>query len=101
MGLPRKDFVLSQQGYSLFLPGKLGGGGYRGGEASAGSPGASLLHGLAVSWESKMGKVPPHMVCHLVDEEGARLWGTARSPRESRVVTPLQVSDPDKGFLRK
>ena len=101
MGLPRKDFVLSQQGYSLFLHGKLGRGGYRGGEASAVSPAASLLRGLAVSWESKMGKVPPHVVCHLVDEEGARLWGTARSPRESRVVTPLQVSDPDKGFLRK
>lgn len=61
MGLPRKDFVLSQQGYSPFLPGKLGGGGYQGGEEAAGSPAASLFGGLAMSWESKMGKVPAPM----------------------------------------
>lgn len=58
MGLPRKDFVLSQQGYSPSLPGQLGGGGYRGGEGAAGSPAAGLLRGLGMSWESKMGKVP-------------------------------------------
>ena len=58
MRLPRKDFVLSQQGYSPFLLGKLQGAGYRGGEGAAGSPAASLFDGLAMSWESKMGKVP-------------------------------------------
>ena len=61
MRLPRKDFVLSQQGYSPFLPGKLRGAGYGGREGAAGSPAASLFGGLAMSWESKMGKVPAPM----------------------------------------
>lgn len=60
-GCQGRTLYFLNKDYSPFLPGKLGEGGYRGGEEAAGSPAASLFGGLAMSWESKMEQVPAPM----------------------------------------
>lgn len=59
-GAAKEGTLYSQQGYSPFLPGKLGEGGIgRGGGGRKSS--SQSFGGLAMSWESKMGKVPAPM----------------------------------------